>query len=299
MVSKNTNVSVKRSRKKSSVDQALAAPQQLANSNGSAPSNAETLRNLYASLLRCRLIEDRIQGLPLPRAVGDKYDFVVGHEGVPVATAAALVPGDTIAASQRNLMALVMAGVPSRQLLSDAGRPEACGCNSAGLLTFTSLSQDPFNAGTGIALAHKLEKKQHVVVAFGCEEAPSLEGWREALKLAGSGRLPIIYVVKNSTGDGGAYAPHLKPVSLLARDGGFPGVIVDGQDAVAVWRVAQESIHRARNGGGPTLIDCRMDAGRDPLAQMEHYLRKRSLWDEEWRQRVAAQINAELEGSAS
>ena len=48
----------------------------------------------------------------------------------------------------------------------------------------------------------------------------------------------------------------------MARDYGFPGIIVDGSDVVAVWRVAQESIHRARNGAGPTLIDCRMESAR-------------------------------------
>ena len=83
-------------------------------------------------------------------------------------------------------------------------------------------------------------------------------------------------------------------MNLLSRDGGFPGVIVDGQDVVAVWRVAQESIHRARNGGGATLIDCRMEAERDPLAHMEHYLRKRSLWDEEWRKQVEERLRGEL-----
>jgi TPP-dependent pyruvate/acetoin dehydrogenase alpha subunit len=73
-------------------------------------------------------------------------------------------------------------------------------------------------------------------------------------------------------------------------------VIVDGQDVVAVWRVAQESVYRARNGGGATLIDCRMDAARDPLAHMEHYLRKRSLWDQAWREKAEAEITAEVEG---
>ncbi len=219
-----------------------------------------------------------------------KYDFVVGYEAVAVAAAAALVAGDTIAASPRDLAALVAAAGSSEALRSDSG---ICGCHRAALLGFTSLSDDPFNTGTGIALAFKLEKKRRVVVALGVQGA-SLDGTREALKLAGSGKLPIVYVLENGAGDP-AYAPHLKPVSLLTRDGGFPGVIVDGQDVVAVWRVAQESVHRARYGGGPTLIDCRVDAARDPLAHMEHYLRKRSLWDDRWREKVQAEITAGVE----
>ena len=265
-----------------------AAAPATAGSNGSSPSNGETLRNLYVSLLRCRLTEQ----LSRPAGSSAKYDFVVGHEAVAVAAAAALTAGDTVAASSRDLPALVAAGVSSRALQGDAG---ICACDRASLLGFTSLSDDPFNAGTGIALAHKLEKKRRVVVALGNQGA-ALDGAREALKLAGSGKLPIVYVIKSAGEAEGKYAPHLKPVSLLARDGGFPGVIVDGQDVVAVWRVAQESVYRARNGGGPTLIDCRMDAARDPLAHMEHYLRKRNLWDEAWREKAEAEITAEVEG---
>ena len=55
----------------------------------------------------------------------------------------------------------------------------------------------------------------------------------------------------------------------------FPEYVADAGDVVAVWRVAQESIYRARNGSGPTLIDCRKLTPQDPLAHMEHYMRKR------------------------
>ncbi len=283
------NSSVKQSAKKTSTDTtAASASPAKADNNGSSPSNGDTLRNLYASLLRCRMTEERVARSP---ELGAKYHFAAGGEAVAVAAAAALTAGDTIAASPRDLAALVAAGTPSRAL---QGRADLCGCDRAALLSFTSLSDDPFHAGTGIALAHKLEKKQRVVVALGIQEA-ALDGAREALKLAGSGKLPVVYVIKNG-GDDAAYAPLLKAVSLLARSGGFPGVIVDGQDVVAVWRVAQESVHRARNGGGPTLIDCRMDAARDPLAHMEHYLRKRNLWDEAWREKVEVKVRGEMEG---
>ena len=82
--------------------------------------------------------------------------------------------------------------------------------------------------------------------------------------------------------------------SALCEDLGFPGVVVDGGDVVAVWRVAQESIHRARNGSGPTLIDCRAESTADPLAHMEHYMRKRSVWADEWRSKLTEQFEAEL-----
>jgi len=289
MGSKSSNPSVKRAQKKIPIDQTVvSAPAAKADSNGSSLSNSETLRNLYVALLRCRLMEEQVSRSP---ELAARYDFVAGGEALAVAAAAALVAGDTMAASPRHLAALVAAGVPSAEVLRvDL---DICACGRPALLGFTSLSDSSFDVGTGIALAYKLEKKQRVVATLGNREA-SLDSAGEALKLAGSGKLPVVYVIQDG-GESAAYAPHLKPVSLLARAGGFPGVIVDGQDVVAVWRVAQESVHRARNGGGPTLIDCRMDAARDPLAHMEHYLHKRNLWDAAWRERVEAKVRGELE----
>jgi pyruvate dehydrogenase E1 component alpha subunit len=121
--------------------------------------------------------------------------------------------------------------------------------------------------------------------------------WNETLKFAGEQKLPILFVIKNGVADQQAsseHAPHLEDFTFMTRDYGYPGIIVDGQDVVAVFRVAQESIHRARNGAGPTLIDCRTDSKRDPLAYMEHYMRNRSVWDDEWQKQVEAQIKSDM-----
>ena len=140
--------------------------------------------------------------------------------------------------------------------------------------------------------------KRRVVVAFCPQERPALETWHEALKFAGVHKLPILYVIQNGVADqqlSSEHAPHLEPFSFMARDYGYPGIIVDGQDVVAVWRVAQESIHRARQGSGPTLIDCRTDSKRDPLAYMEHYMRKRNVWDDGWKKDTEQGIQDEIE----
>jgi len=63
------------------------------------------------------------------------------------------------------------------------------------------------------------------------------------------------------------------------------------------WRAAQESIHRARNGTGPTLIECQTELASfdDPLGHMQHYMTKRGAWDDGWKEQVVDQINAEIE----
>lgn len=269
---------------------AAAAP--ATKSNGSSPSNGETLRKLYAALLRCRLVQERARLFD-----STEYEISLGHEAVTVGTTADLGAEDTIAASGRNLAALVARGLPLTTLLKEL---DSAG-GFVGSITRPSLPEDPFNVGTGIALAHKLQKKQNVVVAFCEKEIVSLDPWHEALKFAGVHKLPMLYVVKSAapneqlSGDQPAY---LEQFSFMARDYGFPGIVVDGRDVVAVWRVAQESIHRARNGAGPTLIDCRTESARDPLEHMEHYMRKRNVWDREWKDKTEAGIAGEIQKAA-
>lgn len=260
--------------------------------NGSSPSSQETLRQLFTSLLRCRLVQEQV------RRSGGAYDLAIGHEAVIVGPTAELGAEDTIAAPYQNLAALVARGLPIANLLE---KPKSTGIPRAPILP-SAMPQDPFNIATGIALAHKLSKQHRVVVAFCSQESPALETWHEALKFAGVHKLPVIYVIKNGVADqqtSSDHAPHLEAFSFMARDYGYPGIIVDGQDVVAVWRVAHESIHRARNGSGPTLIDCRTDAQRDPLTHMERYMRKRNVWDEEWKKRTEEQIRGEIEKASS
>ena len=288
MATKTRNQAVEAPRKSSLAKKTQAVtPSKSVSSNGSSPSSQETLCHLYTSLLRCRLLQQQAR-----RSSGD-YDLAIGHEAVIVGPTAELSAEDTIASSPRNLAALVVRGLPFASLLADprSGEP------ASKPMRLPSLPQDPFNLATGIALACKLEKQRRVVVAFCPQESPALETWHEALKFSGVHKLPVIYVIKNGVADqqsSSDHAPHLEAFSFMARDYGYPGIIVDGQDVVAVWRVAHESIHRARNGSGPTLIDCRTDARRDPLAQMEHYMRKRNLWDEGWRKQLEAEIRSEI-----
>jgi len=283
----------KKSLSKTPITTGLSQP---ANGNGGSPSNGEVLRQLYFGLLKCRVVEQFAQ----QRLSTTEYDFVTGQEAVVVATTFGLRAEDTVTASRANVAALVAGGTSLRHLLMKGGGNPSASYGSGAVVTLASLPTDPFNIGTGVALAHKIEKKGNVVIALCTETSPPLDRWHEALKFAGAHKLPILYVVKGAAANSpaaGSQNAHLDDFSFMARDYGFPGIIVDGGDVVAVWRVAQESLHRARNGAGPTLIDCTMEAAKDPLTHMEHYMRKRSVWDEEWKKQISRQARAEMEAA--
>jgi TPP-dependent pyruvate/acetoin dehydrogenase alpha subunit len=253
-----------------------ADPAQPANGNGASASNPELLRRLYASLLRYRKLSERAQGSAAAAPAGE---FAIGHEAIVAGAMLELGPADTLVAPPRNFALQI-----AKEARLPAGHPDSLG---------------PFNLGTGMALAHQLENTRHVVIAFSAEGTASLDRWHAAMKFAGAHKLPVIYVLRcGSAFETGATTrtPALEEISFMARDCGFPAVIVDGMDAVAVWRVTQESIHRARNGSGPTLIECetRSTEYKDPLAHMEHYMRKRGGWNEQWRRELMDAIEAEI-----
>jgi len=276
--------------------EAQSSAPKASNNNGASPAAADPLRGLYSSLLRCRLVQERVLQLCAANEIGARFQVTIGHEAVTVGATVDLDSDDTVVGSHGNLAALIARGVPLKALLEEHG----AAASKASMFCQPSFPEDPFNLGTGIALAHSLEHRRRVVVAFCAQEKPPLQVWHEALKSAAVQKLPIIFIIENGVAGESpipAESPYLEPVSFRARDYGFPGIIVDGNDAVAVWRVAQEAIHRGRNGSGPTLIDCRTDTSRDPLKHMEHYLRTRRLWDEHWRARLEDALLTTIEES--
>ena len=272
---------------------------------GVSPSNHDVLCRLYASMLKCRMLAERAHRLSGNQTPGADYDFAIGREAVVIGATLELGPEDTIAVPPRDFAVHIAKGSSLKCLLSQAVRQNRIqaptrakgGCSRA------TVSFDPFNLGTGLALAHRLEKKRTVVVALCGEETSAPDRWHDAMKFAGVHKLPIIYVKSTSAFNlrPGKGSPALEELSFMARDSGFPAIIVDGKDAVAVWRVAQESIHRARNGAGPTLIECDTQSpyASDPLTQMEHYMKKRGIWDDEWRRDTAERIEADIDSAAA
>ena len=304
MVTKSKERSKTASRNNTTTKEVLTpAPVQAANGNGASQSNRDILRKAYSAILKCRMMEERARDYDSILA----YDLTAGHEAIVVGASIDLKPDDAVAASYRNFAAHVAMGTPLKYLLkessannSDKSRALIFSkrCSLSGTTSSALLGDDPLNLATGLALFHKLEKKANVVVAFWDEDAASLEASQDALKFAGIHKLPIIYVTRGAGLDDLGSRKHsaLEEFSYLAKDYGFPSILVDGNDVVAVWRAAQESIHRARNGAGPTLIECQTDAAEfeDPLAHMQHYMSRRGVWDEEWKQQVVEQINTEI-----
>jgi TPP-dependent pyruvate/acetoin dehydrogenase alpha subunit len=255
---------------------------------GSLISDAK-LKQLYASMLRSRLAAEHARRLRKRRATAF-YRASMGQEAITAGCAIDLRPEDTVVdtVSPEPSPVCVVKGAPVRDFV----------CQLEARRGATSAPRQPLKSATRAAMANK-EQNTHVVVVFASARATGMAGLRPALKLAAARSLPIIFVVENNPWKGkGSEIRKLK-----TQQKGLTSITVDGNDVVAVYRVAYESLERVRKGGGPVLIEgktYRQDgqgpirSERDPLAHMEQYLAAKGLFTLGWKNQLMQKFTREL-----
>ena len=129
--------------------------------------------------------------------------------------------------------------------------------------------------------------------------------WRKALSYAAKNELPVVFVVlPKAPAKGSKARPAKTGMDSLALECGVPGIAVDMDDAVAIYRVAQESIGRARIGGGAVLMECvpfvpLSAKGKaktaDAMAAIERSLLSRGVVTRKWMERETKSFNKRIE----
>jgi 2-oxoisovalerate dehydrogenase E1 component alpha subunit len=273
----------------------------------------DSLPHERLGLAKERLI-DGLRGMMLAREVDDrlwllsrqgKIHFVItsaGHEATQFGCAWAINAGVDYVVPYYRDMALVMAlgQTPLDMILhamAKPGDPASGGRQMFGHFSSRSLrivsgsssvgSQIVHAVGLALAFTIKGETSIAAISLFG-EGATSEGAWHEALNFAGIHQLPVVFVCENNQY---AISTHLRKevsvedVALKAAGYNMPGVIVDGNDVFAVYEAASAAMHRARSGGGPTLLECKTYRLR-PHSNADADLKYRAE-DEvsEWRQR--------------
>lgn len=295
------------------------------------PLEEATLRRLYYYMLKCRTVEERIRLLFRQGRFSGNYFAAVGQEATEVGATMDLLPEDTVAPSHRNFVTHIMKGTPLNLMFAhiflrkdspDQGRcaQAHCGYAPLNIITPASTIAAQLAIGTGVALANKMQKKTSVVVALSGEGSTSLGLWHESLNFAGVQNLPIVFILENNLWAESVPArlqSAVEDFSVKAQAYGIPGITVDGNDVVAVYKAAQEAIHGARQGGGPTLIECKtyrwyghseIDPAkyrtveeleywksRDPISAMERHLQERGFWAESWKQELLGEFDKEID----
>jgi pyruvate dehydrogenase E1 component alpha subunit len=113
---------------------------------------------------------------------------------------------------------------------------------------------------TGAGLAAQMAGKGGVAVCFFGDGAANTGSFHESLNIAAAWKLPMLYVCEHNSwaANTSAKMTHAaEDVAGRAAGYGIPGVVVDGNDVVAVYEAAREAVTRARRGEGPTLLECK------------------------------------------
>jgi len=291
----------------------------------------ETLFGLYTNLLKTRMLDERFRKLFRQGRFAGTYFSAVGQEATTVGPTYGLRDEDIIAPSHREIGAAVTKGIPLVHIVAqiyarinspDKGKTHPChyGWREKGFISPSSTLAGQTVTGTGCAMGFQIQKKDNVVIAFFGEGATARGGWHEAVNYAGIHKLPIIYVCQNNLWAESVPAHRqagIKDFSDRAKAYGFPGITIDGNDVVLVHKTAAKAVERARNGEGPTLIECKTyrwyghseidpaDYRReeeiiewkkgDPIARAENLLLDLGILTTKKREAMVEQINQEID----
>jgi acetoin:2,6-dichlorophenolindophenol oxidoreductase subunit alpha len=231
----------------------------------------ELLLSYYKKMLELRDFELKVQELYRNGMLPGFVHLYVGEEAVAVGVCSHLETPDLVFSTHRGHGHALAKGVPAGVVLaelwgkttgSSGGRGGSMHMYAPeyGFMGTNGIVGAPIPLATGGALSAKLRKKGHVVVCFFGEGAVNSGSFHEAVNMGAVWDLPCIYVCENNLyATEMAFKRATKNTSVASRAAayGMRGVAVDGQDVVAVHTAAEEAIRLARNGEGPTLIECK------------------------------------------
>ena len=212
--------------------------------------NARTLRRLYQLSLQARILR--------------RGHRAAAGEAVLAGLSVRLKRGDIVVTSSDNSLLERL-----RASTTEAGPQTADGKRD---LVIADAPAAAAGIATGLALAWRFQRGSNVVLCLSRPERSALQDWQEAMRAAGELSLPVVYVLD---------ATRHKP-NFAAEPFGFPTITVDAGDPIAVYRVAEEAIKRARRRLGATLIACVPWKKADALGLLEGYLRGSRHWSEKW-----------------
>ncbi|GGA54452.1 hypothetical protein GCM10011507_02150 [Edaphobacter acidisoli] len=256
------------------------------------------LREIYTLMSEARALDD----FAVQAATRAKVAFksTRGEEACRVSTAIGLGSGDLISDSHESVVMHMITGGSVHSLLRRLDTilarklPSQTRPQKIAPLPWTKNALTRLTMATGAAASIKATRRPNLVMAYAQSRDLSDAEWSSLLKIAAEMELPIIFVVLPGHGN--------RNLCALAHKLGLPGFPVDADDAVALYRVAQESIGRARGDGSAVLIECHTlrpshghEAQNGPIPLMQKFLLDRKVSGKTWLNGVGRAYQKHLE----
>lgn len=273
-----------------------------------------------------RAIEERRQGL-IPGFIHS----CVGQEATAVGACMALEKDDCITSTHRGHGHLLAKGGDPKYMMAELAARSSGYCKGRGgslhisdfdlgILGANGIVGGGIPAAVGAALAFHIREEKRIVLCFFGDGATNEGTFHESANMAGLWKLPVIFFCENNLYGEGTPQNKQAPVADLAKRAesyNFPGVIVDGNDPLAVFESVRAAADRARSGGGPTLVEGKTYRlrghyegdpqvyrlpgeiekwlERDPIPNFRARLMDSGLFDEATLTEVEASVQAQLD----
>jgi len=231
----------------------------------------EDLLDMYLRMMRIRYFDTRTPGLVKNMTIPGMCHECIGHEGVAIGVIQALNRDDYIGSTHRGHGHLIAKGGDLKRMMAELMAKKTGYCKgkggsmhvadqSIGMLGADGIVGGGIPLIVGAGFSIKLRGTRQVAVSFHGDGAAAQGVWHESVNLAAVKHLPVIFVCENNLyalSTRWSESALISDVAARAQGYGIPGIVVDGQDAIAVYEVAKEAVGRARSGEGPTLIECK------------------------------------------
>ncbi|RIN75216.1 thiamine pyrophosphate-dependent dehydrogenase E1 component subunit alpha [Staphylococcus simulans] len=232
--------------------------------------NKEEARWIYKTMNEIREFEDKVHEIFGKGEIPGFVHLYVGEEGVATGVMALLEDDDYITSTHRGHGHAIAKGCDLNGMMAEImGKRDGLGHGKGGsmhvaeidkgMLGANGIVSGGFGLATGAGISLRNQGKNNVAVCFFGDGAANEGNFHEGLNFASILNLPVIFVCENNQfGEGTThkYASASETIAERASAYNMPGVYVDGMNVVEVYDAAKEAIERAKNGEGPTLIEC-------------------------------------------
>jgi len=295
----------------------------------------DILLGMLRKMIEIRRFEERVERLFLQEGalIGPSHLYL-GEEAVAAGAVRALNDDDLITSTYRGHGHAIAKGVPMKPLMAELFGKSTGTCKGLGgsmhvaiypekgSVYATAIVGSGVPIATGLGLALQEEGKRRVAMTFFGDGATNTGAFHEGINLASVWKVPVIFVCENNMyamSTRADYAVAAESVAARAQTYRMRSMVADGNDAVAVYLAAKEAIDAARNGQGPTLLECMTyklhghgvyDKGdyrpkeeieawlkRDPINGLEDRLAKAKLAAQADFDKIEKEVAAEVEES--
>jgi len=226
---------------------------------------------MYQDMLKIRYFENKITDLYSKGLMPGLAHLYIGEEAIAVGVCNNLTERDFAVSTHRGHGHLIAQGCDLKRMMAEVlGKEDGYCRGKGGTMHIADFSKGILGAngivGAGIPIATgsgysaKVRGTDQVTVAFFGDAASNQGTFHESINMAAAWKLPVVYVCENNLYGISVdirKVTNTKDIATRALAYDIPGVVVDGNNVLEVYKVTQEAVERAREGKGPSLIECK------------------------------------------